>query len=54
MVGKEEGSALSLFFMLQLFLGAVFDTLLYQLNDGLSRLAIVRKYESEKDGGFYR
>lgn len=35
----------------QLFLGAVFDTLLYQLNDGLSRLAIVRKYESEKDGG---
>ena len=31
------------------FLGAIFDTLLYQLNDGLSRLINVRQYELAKD-----
>ena len=34
----------------QSFLSAVFDTLLYQLNDALSRLINVRKYEAAKDG----
>ena len=33
----------------QAFLGAIFDTLLYQLNDGLSRLVNVRQYEIAKD-----
>ena len=36
--------------VLQSFLGAMFDTLLYQLNDALSRLVNVRKYEFAKDG----
>jgi hypothetical protein len=35
----------------QAFLGAIFDTLLYQLNDGLSRLVNVRQYETAKDKG---
>ena len=35
---------------MQAYLGAVFDTLLYQLNDALSRLVNVRKYEAAKDG----
>ena len=33
----------------QAFLGAIFDTLLYQLNDGLSRLVNVRQHEVAKD-----
>ena len=33
----------------QAFLGAIFDTLLYQLNDGLSRLVNVRHYEIAKE-----
>ena len=33
----------------QPFLGAIFDTLLYQLNDGLSRLVNVRQHEIAKD-----
>ena len=33
----------------QAFLGAIFDTLLYQLNDGLSRLVNVRQHEIAKD-----
>ena len=33
----------------QVFLGAIFDTLLYQLNDGLSRLVNVRQQEVAKE-----
>ena len=33
----------------QAFLGAIYDTLLYQLNDGLSRLVNVRQQEVAKD-----
>jgi hypothetical protein len=35
----------------QAFLGAIYDTLLYQLNDGLSRLVNVRQQEVAKDKG---
>ena len=36
----------------QAFLGAIYDTLLYQLNDGLSRLVNVRQQEVAKDSEF--
>ena len=35
---------------LQDFLSAIFDTLLYQLNDALSRLGKVKRYETDKEG----
>ena len=33
----------------QAFLGAIYDSLLYQLNDGLSRLVHVRQHEAAKE-----
>ncbi len=36
-------------FLFQSFLGAVFDTLLYQLNDAFSRLVNVKKAEAAKE-----
>ena len=36
--------------ILQDFLSAIFDTLLYQLNDALSRLIKVKRYETDKEG----
>ena len=36
--------------ILQDFLSAIFDTLLYQLNDALSRLGKVKRYETDKEG----
>ena len=35
---------------MQDFLSAIFDTLLYQLNDALSRLGKVKRYETDKEG----
>lgn len=35
----------------ELFLQAVFDTLLYQLNDGFTRIANIQKMEAEKTNG---
>ena len=37
-----------------LFLGAIFDTLLYQLNDSLTRLMNIHKMEQEKESGELR
>ena len=39
---------------MQSFLGAILDTLLYQLNDALSRLANVKTCEVAKDCKFVR
>ena len=41
---------LHLLALLQDFLSAIFDTLLYQLNDALSRLGKVKRYETDKEG----
>ena len=38
---------------LQSFLGAIIDTLLYQLHDSLARLANVRKLERSREDGKY-
>ncbi len=35
----------------ELFLGAIFDTLLYQLNDSLLRITNIHKIEAEKENG---
>ena len=35
----------------ELFLGAIFDTLLYQVNDSLSRILNIHKIEAEKENG---
>ena len=37
----------------QSFLGAIIDTLLYQLHDSLARLANVRKLERSREDGKY-
>lgn len=37
----------------QAFLGAVFDTLLYQLTDSLQRITSVKKFEMAKEDSKY-